>query len=55
MTDITFALQWARQGKYTDALAILIEPDVWRGITLNDYVSWASQIWHILVLRASRR
>ncbi|KAI0928780.1 hypothetical protein AcV7_008835 [Taiwanofungus camphoratus] len=45
----------ARQGRYEDAIAMLLEPDVWRGLTLNDYNVWACQIWHILVLRASRR
>jgi hypothetical protein len=48
-------LQNARQGKYQDAIAVLLEPDVWRGLSLNDYSQWASQIWHIIVLRASRR
>lgn len=47
--------QRARQGRYEDAIAMLLEPDVWRGLTLNDYNVWACQIWHILVLRASRR
>jgi anaphase-promoting complex subunit 5 len=53
-----FPEQWpqsAKQGKYQDAIAVLLEPDVWRGLSLNDYSQWASQIWHILVLRASRR
>ncbi|KAI0006228.1 hypothetical protein BJV74DRAFT_880515 [Russula compacta] len=49
------AYRRARQGKYQDALAVLLEPDVWRGLALHDYSQWASQIWHILVLRASRR
>ncbi len=47
--------QRARQGKYQDAIAVLLEPDVWRGLSLHDYSQWASQIWHIMVLRASRR
>jgi hypothetical protein len=34
---------------------MLLEPDVWRGISLDDYVTWANQIWHILMLRASRQ
>jgi hypothetical protein len=34
---------------------MLLDPDVWRGLTLNDYLLWANQVWHILVLRASRR
>ncbi|GBE82222.1 predicted protein [Sparassis crispa] len=49
------AYQRARQGKYQNALALLLEPDVWRGITLNDYNLWATEVWHIFVLRASRR
>jgi anaphase-promoting complex subunit 5 len=47
--------QRARQGRYQDAIAVLLEPDVWRGLSLHDYSQWASQIWHIIVLRASRR
>lgn len=49
------AYRRARQGGYQDAIAILVEPDIWRGLSLNDYSQWASQIWHIIVLRASRR
>ncbi|KAH9951375.1 hypothetical protein B0H21DRAFT_849637 [Amylocystis lapponica] len=45
----------AREGMYEDALAIMLEPDVWRGLTLNDYNAWANEVWHVLVLRASRR
>jgi len=49
------AYKRARQGLYQDGLAMLLDPDVWRGLPLTDYISWATQIWHILVLRASRR
>ncbi|KAI0283133.1 hypothetical protein BGY98DRAFT_1087979 [Russula aff. rugulosa BPL654] len=49
------AYRRARQGKYQDAIAVLLEPDIWRGLNLHDYSQWASQIWHIIVLRASRR
>jgi len=49
------AYRRARQGKYQDAIAVLLEPDVWRGLNLHDYSQWALQIWHIIVLRASRR
>ncbi|KAI0273378.1 hypothetical protein BC834DRAFT_965918 [Gloeopeniophorella convolvens] len=49
------AYRRARQGGYQDAVAVLLEPNVWRGLTLSDYARWASQIWHIMVLRASRR
>jgi len=49
------AYRRARQGEYDKAFSMLLEPDVWRGLTLNDYVAWAGEIWHILVLRASRR
>lgn len=52
---MTVQSQRARQGAYQDALAMLLEPDVWRGIPMTDYLSWANQIWHILVLRATRR
>ncbi|KAL7283326.1 hypothetical protein ACG7TL_002755 [Trametes sanguinea] len=45
----------ARQGKYTASIATLLEPDVWRGLSLADYNLWAGEIWHILILRASRR
>jgi hypothetical protein len=45
----------ARQGDYEIALAILIQPDTWRGLDFVQYPEWASHIWHILVLRASRR
>lgn len=34
---------------------MLLESDTWRGLTLDDYGAWAGEIWHILVLRASRR
>jgi len=49
------AYRRARQGNYQDAIALLLKPDIWRGLSLHDYSQWASQIWHILVLRASRR
>ncbi|KAI0046097.1 hypothetical protein FA95DRAFT_1560450 [Auriscalpium vulgare] len=49
------AYRRARQGEYEDAISMLLEPDVWCGLAIHDYARWASQIWHILVLRASRR
>ncbi|KAG6832387.1 hypothetical protein H0H92_002655 [Tricholoma furcatifolium] len=49
------AYQRARQGSYSEALAMLLEPDVWRGLTINDYATWAHEIWQILALRATRR
>ncbi|KAM5535233.1 hypothetical protein V8D89_011169 [Ganoderma adspersum] len=45
----------ARQGKYQAAVASLLDPDVWRGLSLADYNLWASEIWNILALRACRR
>ncbi|KAF8163271.1 hypothetical protein B0H34DRAFT_694755 [Crassisporium funariophilum] len=45
----------ARQGNYNDALASLLDPAVWRGLSIPDYASWAHQIWHILALRITRR
>ncbi|TFK42614.1 hypothetical protein BDQ12DRAFT_597893 [Crucibulum laeve] len=45
----------ARQGQYDKGLSILLEPSAWRGLALHDYTLWAHEIWHILVLRATRR
>lgn len=45
----------ARQGNYDEALALLVDPSVWRGLIIHDYATWAHQIWHILTLRATRR
>ncbi|KAL1673367.1 hypothetical protein EV122DRAFT_222894 [Schizophyllum commune] len=47
--------QMARQGRYSDGLTLLLEPSVWRGLTMHDYTEWCHEIWHILALRASRR
>ncbi|PPQ78100.1 hypothetical protein CVT25_015634 [Psilocybe cyanescens] len=47
--------QTARQGNYTAALALLIDPSVWRGLIIQDYGTWAHAIWDILALRATRR
>ncbi|KAF8258613.1 hypothetical protein EI94DRAFT_1621071 [Lactarius quietus] len=55
VVSLNRAYRRARQGGYQDAIAILLEPEIWRGLSLNDYSQWASQIWHIVVLRASRR
>ncbi|KZT26232.1 hypothetical protein NEOLEDRAFT_1132257 [Neolentinus lepideus HHB14362 ss-1] len=49
------AYKEARQGKYVEALCMLLEPDVWRGLAMSDYELWANEVWHILVLRATRR
>ncbi|KAH6918616.1 hypothetical protein BKA70DRAFT_1247713 [Coprinopsis sp. MPI-PUGE-AT-0042] len=49
------AYRTARQGKYNEALSILLEPTTWRGITLTDYNLWAYELWSILALRAVRR
>ncbi|KAF9040419.1 hypothetical protein BDZ89DRAFT_1060507 [Hymenopellis radicata] len=49
------AYKQARQGLYSEALAALLEPNVWRRLTLTDYHIWAEEIWHILALRAARR
>ena len=45
----------ARQGKYQESVASLLEPDVWRGLNLADYNQWAAEIWNILALRACRQ
>ncbi|KAL0946934.1 hypothetical protein HGRIS_013094 [Hohenbuehelia grisea] len=49
------AYRKARFGYYEDALSLLLEPSVWRGLAMHDYSLWANQIWHILALRASRQ
>uniref|UniRef100_A0A0W0FGE9 Anaphase-promoting complex subunit 5 n=1 Tax=Moniliophthora roreri TaxID=221103 RepID=A0A0W0FGE9_MONRR len=49
------AYKRARQGKYESALAMLLEPAVWRGLPIHDYGLWAQEVWHVLALRASRR
>ncbi|KZV72911.1 hypothetical protein PENSPDRAFT_674774 [Peniophora sp. CONT] len=49
------AYRRARQGEYRGALADLLSPSVWRGLTLTDIGRWTWQIWQILATRASRR
>ncbi|KAH7870821.1 uncharacterized protein C8R40DRAFT_1125250 [Lentinula edodes] len=49
------AYRRARQGNYDNALAILLNPVVWKGLTLPDYKIWAQEVWQVLALRASRR
>ncbi|TFK92393.1 hypothetical protein K466DRAFT_595244 [Polyporus arcularius HHB13444] len=48
------AYHMARQGKYEESVASLLEPDVWRGLNIADYNLWAAEIWNILALRACR-
>ncbi|KZS99299.1 hypothetical protein SISNIDRAFT_448191 [Sistotremastrum niveocremeum HHB9708] len=45
----------ARQGNVETALSIALDPDTWRGLSLLQYKEWASTIWNILVLTATRR
>ncbi|KAI0341698.1 hypothetical protein BDW22DRAFT_1358540 [Trametopsis cervina] len=49
------AHRMARQGAYEESIAMLLTPHVWENISMADYERWAMQIWHILMLRASRR
>ncbi|KAJ7172511.1 armadillo-type protein [Mycena filopes] len=49
------AYREARQGKYEKSLSALLQPNVWRGLSLVDYGLWAQEVWHVLVLRATRR
>ncbi|KAI0695904.1 hypothetical protein BC835DRAFT_1272629 [Cytidiella melzeri] len=49
------AYRYARQGDYEKGVSLLLNPDVWCGIDMADYEQWAAQIWHVLMLRASRR
>ncbi|KAJ3546950.1 hypothetical protein NM688_g5456 [Phlebia brevispora] len=52
---LSCAYHIARQGGYKDAISILLNSSVWRGLNMTDFQLWANEIWHILVLRASRR
>jgi anaphase-promoting complex subunit 5 len=52
--ELLMSRQIARQGRYLEALAVLLDPDVWRGIEYSQYLLWAAEIWHVLALRASR-
>ncbi|KAJ6496647.1 hypothetical protein C8R47DRAFT_349617 [Mycena vitilis] len=49
------AYREARQGRYEKGLSALLQPSVWSGLSLVDYGLWAQEVWHILVLRATRR
>ncbi|KAJ3728128.1 hypothetical protein DFJ43DRAFT_1084857 [Lentinula guzmanii] len=49
------AYRRARQGNYGNALAILSNPVVWKGLSLPDYKLWAQEVWQVLALRATRR
>ncbi|GJE95105.1 hypothetical protein PsYK624_112850 [Phanerochaete sordida] len=49
------AYRRARQGAYQEALADLLAPHVWAGLAAPDAQLWANEVWHVLVLRASRR
>ncbi|KAK7014891.1 cytoskeleton-associated protein 5 [Favolaschia claudopus] len=54
-TILNQAYRAARQGKYEKSIAALLRPSVWGGLTLVDYNLWAHEVWHILVLQATRR
>ncbi|KAI0316674.1 hypothetical protein OF83DRAFT_1172648 [Amylostereum chailletii] len=49
------AYRRARKGEYKEATATLLDPDVWRSLSIHDYTKWANEIWHIFALQASRR
>ncbi|KAJ3971131.1 hypothetical protein EV361DRAFT_912638 [Lentinula raphanica] len=49
------AYRRARQGNYDNALAILLNPMVWKGLSSPDYKLWAQEVWEVLALRATRR
>ncbi|KAF8559544.1 hypothetical protein OG21DRAFT_1402070 [Imleria badia] len=49
------AYRLARAGSYQIALALLLHPETWRGLSLDQYQEWAIMIWHTLALRSSRR
>ncbi|EKM55387.1 uncharacterized protein PHACADRAFT_208907 [Phanerochaete carnosa HHB-10118-sp] len=54
-SNLNRAYRRARQGEYQEAIADLLEPRVWAGLTAVDIQQWANEIWHVLVLRATRR
>ncbi|KAG8966350.1 hypothetical protein FRC03_012147 [Tulasnella sp. 419] len=49
------ARRLGRQGNYGGALLVLLDPNTWKGINLRQYNMWASEIWEVLRLTASRR
>ncbi|KAG2368513.1 armadillo-type protein [Suillus spraguei] len=54
-TLINRSYRRARNGLYSEALALLLHPETWRGLSLDAYHQWAEAVWHILALRTSRR
>ncbi|KAG1905687.1 armadillo-type protein [Suillus fuscotomentosus] len=54
-TLINRSYRRARNGLYSEALALLLHPETWRGLSLDAYHQWADAVWHILALRTSRR
>ncbi|KAF9246549.1 hypothetical protein BU15DRAFT_85302 [Melanogaster broomeanus] len=40
------AYRLARDGSYQDALASLVRPETWRGLSLDAFQEWATMIWH---------
>ncbi|KAF7294962.1 Cytoskeleton-associated protein 5 [Mycena indigotica] len=52
---ITTILNQAYRASFTWSLAALLHPNVWRSLSLVEYGQWAQEIWHILVLWATRR
>ncbi|KAJ7063271.1 hypothetical protein C8F01DRAFT_984862 [Mycena amicta] len=49
------AYREARQGHYEKSLSALLNPKVWRKLSIIEYGQWAQEVWHILVLWATRR
>lgn len=54
-TLINRSYRRARNGLYSEALALLLHPETWCGLSLDAYHQWAEAVWHILALRTSRR
>ncbi|KAG1782460.1 armadillo-type protein [Suillus placidus] len=54
-TLINRSYRRARNGLYSEGLALLLHPETWRGLSLDAYHQWAEAVWHILALRTSRR
>ncbi|KAG1890961.1 armadillo-type protein [Suillus subluteus] len=54
-TLINRSYRRARNGLYSEALALLLHSETWRGLSLDAYRQWAEAVWHVLTLRTSRR
>ncbi|KAF8520196.1 hypothetical protein BU17DRAFT_47043 [Hysterangium stoloniferum] len=45
----------ARQGRVTEALAVLLDPECWSNLNLRLYNDWACAVWRVLANQVKRR